>query len=331
MTLSLLTLLVLAQADAVPDAGSGPGPLITVDAGVITIAQSPLTWTPIVDAFGEFLARSPRDGVPFNAFSVPRVQAGLEAGWKGASARVLVEGVYATQGGALIGVAGDSVVVRLREAWGGYRLFFLEAQLGLVPTLVVPEVERAFLFRELSADGLESYRIKAPADFGANLRAHLPGKYGWVGVSVTNGEGYTSRRQEPRAGRRGAPVACWSAGAADGAGARAARLHWPVVGAGQSLRRRRVVAGPEAGRGRDGGVGAGVPRRWQSLRLVGCWPHTSGRPGTACNPPSESRSEISNHEFNRIGNFLSGANRVKNRYQNVELIGLDLQRQGIRA
>ncbi|MDX2013887.1 MAG: hypothetical protein SFW67_27065 [Myxococcaceae bacterium] len=203
MMLTLLSL-VLAQADV--DGGFEP---LAVDAGVVASAspdagagesgpadargEGALTWTPIVDAFGEFQARFPRDAAPNNTFTVPRVQLGVQADWRGASGRVLLEGVYATQGGALIGVAGDSVVVRIREAWGGYRWRFLEAQLGLIPTLVVPEVERAFLHRELSPDGLEAYRVKAPADFGGLLRGHLPAGYGWVGVSVTNGEGYTSR------------------------------------------------------------------------------------------------------------------------------------------
>lgn len=168
--------------------------LAQVDAGVVDEADAgSLVWSPIIDVFGEFEARVPRDAAPFTTFAAPRVQAGVEAGWKGASGRVLLEGVYATQGGALIGVAGDSIVIRLREAWGGYRWRFLEAQLGLVPTLTVPEVERAFLHRELSADGLETYRIKPPADLGATLKGHLPAGYGWVAASVTNGEGYTSR------------------------------------------------------------------------------------------------------------------------------------------
>jgi hypothetical protein len=191
MMVALLSLMVVAQVE--PDGGAE----VIVDAGVVSPVEAgsvdALSWTPIIDAFGEFQARFPRDAAPFNAFTVPRVQVGVQADWKGASGRVLLEGVYATQGGALIGVAGDSVVVRLREAWGGYRWKFLEAQLGLVPTLVVPEVERAFLHRELSPDGLEAYRVKAPADFGGVLRGHLPAGYGWLGVSVTNGEGYTSR------------------------------------------------------------------------------------------------------------------------------------------
>jgi hypothetical protein len=140
MMVALLSLMVVAQVE--PDGGAE----VIVDAGVVSPVEAgsvdALSWTPIIDAFGEFQARFPRDAAPFNAFTVPRVQVGVQADWKGASGRVLLEGVYATQGGALIGVAGDSVVVRLREAWGGYRWKFLEAQLGLVPTLVVPEVER---------------------------------------------------------------------------------------------------------------------------------------------------------------------------------------------
>lgn len=151
----------------------------------------------LVDSFAEYTARFPTEGVQTNTFSVPRVQAGAQATYGDARARVLLEGVYASQGGALLGVAGDSVVARLREAWAAYRWRFLEAQLGMLPTLVVPEVERAFLFRQLSPDGLEVYRIKAPADFGLTVKAHLPEGYGWVGASVTNGEGYAQRELNP--------------------------------------------------------------------------------------------------------------------------------------
>lgn len=154
-------------------------------------------WSPIVDAFGEFGARFPTGAAASNAFSIPRVQGGAEIEWRGARARLLLEGAYASQGGALLGVSGDSVTVRVREAWAGYRFHFLEAQLGIVPTLLVPELERAFLYRELTADGHERFRIQAPADFGGVLRGYLPKGYGFVGVSITNGEGYTQRELNP--------------------------------------------------------------------------------------------------------------------------------------
>lgn len=183
------------EPTSLPDAGLALAPSAEA---VAAPAPAPsllteLAWTPIIDAFGEFGARWPTDAAPSNAFSVPRVQVGVEASLRGVHARVLLEGVYGTAGGALLGVAGDSVVVRLREAWGGYRWRFLEAQLGLIPTLTVPEVERAFLFRELAPDALEGQRLIAPADFGGTVRASFPRGYGFAAVSVTNGEGYAQR------------------------------------------------------------------------------------------------------------------------------------------
>ncbi len=176
MNLLLLSLLLAQAPDASADAGL-PLP----------------TFTPRVDAIGDYASRFPTEGPHQNAFSAPRVQLGVDGQWLGATARVLVEGAYATSGGALVGVSGDSVVIRLREAWGGYRWRWLEGRLGMVPTLAIPELERGFRFRGLAADALESTRLLAPADFGATLKVHLPGDFGWIGAAVTNGEGYTSR------------------------------------------------------------------------------------------------------------------------------------------
>ncbi len=178
--MSWLLMLLLTQVEA-PSA----------DAGVEVLPLP--SFSPRADAFGEFNARFPSEGPALPAFTVPRVQLGLDAAWLGASARVLAEGAYATNGGALVGVQGDSVVLRLREAWAGYRWRFLEARMGLIPTLLIPELERGFRFRELGADGLERQQLLAPADLGASLRGFLPGGHGFVGVAVTNGEGYTSR------------------------------------------------------------------------------------------------------------------------------------------
>ena len=175
--MSVLMLLVLAQ---------------TADGGL-----PPPTFTPRADVMGDFSARFPSEGPTLDAFSVPRAQLGLDAQWLDASARVLLEGAYATTGGALVGVSGDSVVIRLREAWGGYRWRFLEGRLGLVPTLSIPELERCFRFRGLAADALESTRLLPPADFGGSLKVQLPLELGWLGASFTNGEGYTSRELNP--------------------------------------------------------------------------------------------------------------------------------------
>lgn len=179
--LTLLLCQLLAQS---PQDGGTPG------------LEAPV-FSPYVDAFAQYAARFPTAAPASNDFSIPRVQVGVDGRWYGASARVLVEGAYATQGGALLGVSGDSVVLRMREAWAGYTWRFLEARLGLVRTLAIPELERGFRFRELTPDGLENTRLLAPADFGATLRATLPADFGFVALAVTNGEGYTSRELNP--------------------------------------------------------------------------------------------------------------------------------------
>jgi hypothetical protein len=182
--------LVLAQLASVDGGAPDVVEPLVADAGLDLPAP---TFTPRLDGFSEFAGRFPSEGAPLTTFSVPRVQVGVDATWLGASASVLLEGAYATAGGALVGVSGDSVVIRLREAWAGYRWRFLEARLGMVPTLLIPELERGFRLRELTADGLEKERLVAAADLGGWLKVELPAQLGWVGAAVTNGEGYTSR------------------------------------------------------------------------------------------------------------------------------------------
>lgn len=150
-----------------------------------------LQWSPRGEVFGEYGVQKVEGIGVFNAFNVPRVQLGLEAEWRGVRGRLLVEGARSTEGGALIGTAGDSVIVRLREGWAGYRWRFLEARLGMIAMPVIAELERAFAFRALTADGLEVHRLYAPADLGATLRASFD--FGWLALTAANGEGYTFR------------------------------------------------------------------------------------------------------------------------------------------
>lgn len=183
-----------AQDSTAPAAAPPSGP---ADAGVVT-SSGPLlpdgfAWSPVAEVFGEYQLRSATGLGVFHVFDVPRVQLGLEAQWQGASARVLLEGTRSTEGGALLGTAGDSVVVRLREGFGGYQWRWLDAKLGMIAMPVVAELERAFRFRALTPDGLERYRLQSPADLGASIRLTLPYEFGWAAVTAVNGEGYTFR------------------------------------------------------------------------------------------------------------------------------------------
>jgi len=137
----------------------------------------------------------------FHLFDVPRVHGSLGAAYGPALGRVVLEGVRSASEGSLMGVAGDSVVLRVREAWAGVKWpenagadgLRLEAQAGVVPTLTIPELEGTWMLRPVSATPLESTGLAAPADLGATVRFAFPRRYGFVGVGAYDGEGYTNR------------------------------------------------------------------------------------------------------------------------------------------
>jgi hypothetical protein len=201
---TLLIALLLTQADAGMDAAPAveatpveapPAELAQVAAPPAP-APSPLSdfhWSPLGELFGQFEVGTTDTAGTYDQFDIPRVHLGAEATWKGVSARVLIEGTRSTEGGALLGTAGDSVVVRVREAWAGYSYRFLDFRIGMIATPVIATLERAWRYRALTPDGLELYGLDYPADLGATLRANLPKDLGWVALTATNGEGYTFR------------------------------------------------------------------------------------------------------------------------------------------
>jgi|JI10StandDraft_1071094.scaffolds.fasta_scaffold99797_3 hypothetical protein len=152
---------------------------------------------PGIEAFGQYALRWTNDGQDtrwFHQFDVPRVHASLEGDFDNARARVVLEGVRSTGEGSLVGVAGDSVVLRLREAFAAYRFDFgLEGAAGIVPTFTVPEMDGTWMLRVVSASTLEVSGLGTPADLGATARYTLPKKLGWVGLGAYNGEGYARR------------------------------------------------------------------------------------------------------------------------------------------
>ncbi len=130
----------------------------------------------------------------FHSFEVPRAIGIVRVAAGPAVAALGVEGVYSSSEGALVGVAGDSFVVRIREARVGYRLSdWLAVDAGIVPTLVIPVIDAAFGLRALGAAAIEQRGIATPADLGLSARVTFPRGYGSVAVSAYNGEGYTNR------------------------------------------------------------------------------------------------------------------------------------------
>jgi hypothetical protein len=126
-------------------------------------------------------------------FEVPRTHASLSADYRNARARAVLEAVRSASEGALLGVAGDSLVLRLREAWGGWLSPRVDVRAGVVPTLALPEIESTWGLRAVSSTPLEATRMIAPADLGVTARVALPRGLGALATGVFNGEGYAQR------------------------------------------------------------------------------------------------------------------------------------------
>lgn len=129
----------------------------------------------------------------YHEFDIPRAWLWLDAGWRGAQARVLLEGVRAGGRGSLFGVGGDSVVVRFREAWAGYRLFnMLDLRLGIIPELTAPMLTEAWGLRAVSQTVLRQFDLLHSADLGGQIRGTLPRGLGTLGIALYNGESYVN-------------------------------------------------------------------------------------------------------------------------------------------
>jgi hypothetical protein len=194
----------------------------------------------------------------FHTFELPRAHGALSAEYGPARARVVLEAVRSATEGALLGVAGDSLVFRVREASAGYRGgSWLAIDAGVVPTLTVPELDGTFALRAVAATPIERAGLYAPADLGATARATLPSGYGWAGVAATNGEGYTGPERNRgknleaavelhpfAASEGGAPLGLFASYVAGSSGverARADRLTGALVWQGRRLRAGAAV------------------------------------------------------------------------------------------
>jgi hypothetical protein len=130
-----------------------------------------------------------------HAFDVTRVHAALAAESGDVSGRLVLEAVRSATDGALVGVATDSLLLRLREAHAGLRAFdgALALALGVVPQLTIPALESVWGLRVVAPTPLEASGLATPADLGARATLTLPRGLGWAGVVASSGEGYTAR------------------------------------------------------------------------------------------------------------------------------------------
>ena len=141
----------------------------------------------------------------YHAFDLDRAHAWLGGSLGPVEGRVLLEAVRSARQGALMGVAGDSLVFRAREAWGALHPWsWLAVRGGLLPTLLQPAVEVNEGLRALGANPLEADGLLTPADLGASVTGLLPAGYGRLSLAVWNGEGYQGPERN-----RGKNVEAW--------------------------------------------------------------------------------------------------------------------------
>lgn len=152
---------------------------------------------PGLEIFAQYTYRNARaeDGgrTWYHEFDLPRVHGSLDAEMGDVRARILLEGVRSAGAGSLIGVASNSIVVRVREAYAAYKpIQMLEIYGGVVPTFTVPELDGTAKLRPVTISPLEGNQLASPADLGVGARFSLPKKYGFVGAGLYNGDGYAS-------------------------------------------------------------------------------------------------------------------------------------------
>lgn len=156
--------------------------------------STPITFELGAQVFGEYRLSFPAQGDWFHELDVPRmfVHGGVRYGI--AMGRVVLEGTRGTGDGALSGVANDSLLVRVREAWAGLAVLDgLEIRLGMIPSLVTPTLTQMWNLRAANRIALRELGLMAPTDLGGSIVYRLPQRWGFIGVSYLNGEGYTSR------------------------------------------------------------------------------------------------------------------------------------------
>jgi hypothetical protein len=150
------------------------------------------------EVFGQYLASWTRQDSGkrkfYHEFSASRIHLAMSGMYRNAFGRVLVEGARASDGGSVLGVSGDSMVARFREAYAGYQIpDWADFRIGIVPSLTIPAIESTWGLRLLAPTSMERFQLSSPADAGANGRLLFPRNYGYIGIGTYNGEGYTQR------------------------------------------------------------------------------------------------------------------------------------------
>lgn len=135
------------------------------------------------------------DGDDVNEFVLDRGELGLVLGYDGvAGGEVRIEAIRSAAPGSVMGIDQNSLVVRLKRAWGfaGVQLgpVRVEAQGGLIVDPWIGALERTYAFRDFSPTLAERAQYFDTSDLGGAISASMgEGDAFRLTVAVTNGEG----------------------------------------------------------------------------------------------------------------------------------------------
>jgi len=141
------------------------------------------------------------DAEDFNAFEVQRAELGGLMLWdaRHVGGEVRLEAVRSAGSGSLLGIDGDSLVMRLKRAWGYASVPLapvrIDLRLGLVPDVWIEAVQSSFELRGLGPTLSESGGFFDTSDLGGSVRVDVLDGLATAQVAVTNGEGRNLREQ----------------------------------------------------------------------------------------------------------------------------------------
>lgn len=149
--------------------------------------------------FGGWLSQWRADD-DFNAFEIDRAE--LQTRWRptpNVHAALTTEVVRAAGPRGFFGVDGDSLVVRLKHAWGAFSgdlgPVSLEGRAGLVPDIWVEALEADYGLRALAPTLSEAGGFFDTSDLGTSLKAAVFDDRIQLAVALTNGQGRGHREQ----------------------------------------------------------------------------------------------------------------------------------------
>ncbi len=142
------------------------------------------------------------DGQSFSEFSLDRAELGLRSrdGLR-VGGELRLEAVRSAGADSVMGVDGDSLVFRVKRAYGRAEVLggtvTVELRAGLIPDPWIAALEADYGFRAASATLAERAGLHDTSDLGAAAAARLLDGVAILHVAVTNGEGRNQIEQNP--------------------------------------------------------------------------------------------------------------------------------------